>query len=98
MPERRRTRLTMSLAVDEAIRRHGQETYPHECCGALGGDSGRVRTTFALPNTTDEGPRRRFLVRPSDYRLAEQRATELSGELLGFFPSLLDLPPRRPRS
>ena len=28
-----------------------------------------------LPNTTEEGPRRRFLVRPSDYRLAEQRAT-----------------------
>jgi proteasome lid subunit RPN8/RPN11 len=94
MPERRRTRLTMSLAVDEAIRRHGQETYPHECCGALVGDSGRVRTTVALPNTTDEGPRRRFLVRPSDYRLAEQRATELSGELLGFYHSHPDHPAR----
>ena len=27
----------------------------------------------ALPNTTDEGPRRRFLVRPDDYRAAERR-------------------------
>jgi proteasome lid subunit RPN8/RPN11 len=94
MPERRLTRLTMSTTVDEAIRRHGQETYPHECCGALVGATGHVRTTVALPNTTEEGPRRRFLVRPSDYRLAEQRATELDGELLGFYHSHPDHPAR----
>ncbi len=48
----------------------------------------------ALPNTTEEGPRRRFLVRPSDYRLAERRATELGGELLGFYHSHPDHPAR----
>ena len=47
-----------------------------------------------LPNTTEEGPRRRFLVRPSDYRLAEQRARELGGELLGFYHSHPDHPAR----
>jgi proteasome lid subunit RPN8/RPN11 len=47
-----------------------------------------------LPNTTEEGPRRRFLVRPSDYRLAEQRAGELGGELLGFYHSHPDHPAR----
>ena len=47
-----------------------------------------------LPNTTEEGPRRRFLVRPSDYRLAEQRAAELGGELLGFYHSHPDHPAR----
>jgi proteasome lid subunit RPN8/RPN11 len=88
------SRLTVSAAIDEAIRRHGQETYPHECCGALVGGDGRVTTTVALPNTTEEGPRRRFLVRPSDYRLAEQRATELGGELLGFYHSHPDHPAR----
>jgi proteasome lid subunit RPN8/RPN11 len=25
----------MSNAVYDAIRAHGEETYPHECCGAL---------------------------------------------------------------
>src|SRR6202163_2159322 len=94
MAERRLIRLTVSATVDEAIRRHGQETYAHECCSALLGESGRVRTTVALPNTTEEGPRRRFLVRPSDYRLAEQRATELGGELLGFYHSHPDHPAR----
>src|SRR5258706_9251395 len=86
--------LTLTAAVDLAIRAHGQETYPHECCGALVGSGDRVAEIVALPNTTEEGPRRRFLVRPSDYRLAEQRATELGGELLGFYHSHPDHPAR----
>jgi len=87
-------RLTIEPAVDAAIRVHGQETYPHECCGALVGRDGFVADIVALPNTTDEGPRRRFMVRPSDYRLAERRATELGGELLGFYHSHPDHPAR----
>ena len=87
-------RIAISARVDEAIRRHGEETYPHECCGALVGRGDAVTDTVALPNTTEEGPRRRFLVRPSDYRLAEQRATELGGELLGFYHSHPDHPAR----
>jgi proteasome lid subunit RPN8/RPN11 len=77
-----------------AIRRHGQETFPHECCGALIGVGDRVTVAVALPNTTEEGPRRRFLVRPSDYRMAEKRAAELGGELLGFYHSHPDHPAR----
>src|SRR5882757_321471 len=87
-------RLTITSEVDTAIRRHGQETYPHECCGALVGRDGRVTQIVALPNTTEEGPRRRFLVRPSDYRMAESRATALGGELLGFYHSHPDHPAR----
>ena len=87
-------RLTITSEVDTAIRQHGQETYPHECCGALVGRDGAVTAVVALPNTTDEGPRRRFMVRPSDYQLAERRATELGGELLGFYHSHPDHPAR----
>ncbi len=87
-------RIAVSSAVDDAIRRHGEETYPHECCGALVGHIGRVTATVPLPNTTEEGPRRRFLVRPADYRLAESRASELDGELLGFYHSHPDHPAR----
>ena len=85
-------RLAITAQVDAAIRRHGEQTYPHECCGALVGRADRVTDVVALPNTTEEGPRRRFLVRPSDYRLAEQRALELGGELLGFYHSHPDHP------
>jgi proteasome lid subunit RPN8/RPN11 len=84
----------MGPEINEAIRRHGQETYPHECCGALVGAARRVTSVVSLPNTTEEGPRRRFLVRPSDYRLAESRASELGAELLGFYHSHPDHPAR----
>ena len=87
-------RLVVAAAADAEIRRHGEETYPHECCGALVGRDDRVTDVVALPNTTEEAPRRRFLVRPSDYRDAEKRATELGGELLGFYHSHPDHPAR----
>ena len=91
MPERR---LQLEGEVASAIRRHGEETYPHECCGALVGREGQTLAIVPLPNTTEEGPRRRFLVRPSDYRMAEQRARELDGDLLGFYHSHPDHPAR----
>jgi proteasome lid subunit RPN8/RPN11 len=87
-------RVMLGAGVEEAIRRHGGETYPNECCGALVGAGGRVTAAVALPNTTEEGPRRRFLVRPSDYRLAEKRAGDLGSELLGFYHSHPDHPAR----
>ena len=86
--------LTITADVDAAIRAHGRETYPHECCGALVGREGAVAAVVALPNTTEEGPRRRFLVRPSDYREAERQAAALGGHLLGFYHSHPDHPAR----
>ena len=86
--------LTLRAAADAGIRRHGRDAYPHECCGALIGRGGLVTEAFALPNATAEGPRRRFLVRPVDYRAAERRAAEQDGELLGFYHSHPDGPAR----
>lgn len=84
--------LTLTGEVVTAIRAHGRDAYPHECCGALIGRAGRATEAFALPNTTEEGPRRRFLVRPDDYRIAEARASVSGGELLGFYHSHPDHP------
>jgi proteasome lid subunit RPN8/RPN11 len=87
-------RLSVTAEAERAIRRHGQETYPHECCGALVGTADQVVDLVPLPNTTEEGPRRRFLVRPSDYQQAERRAGEMGSELLGFYHSHPDHPAR----
>ena len=84
--------LVLTAAVDAAIRAHGRDTFPHECCGAMLGANGVVTEAYALPNTTEEGPRRRFLVRPDDYRVAEKRAREAELELLGFYHSHPDHP------
>lgn len=86
--------IILTPAVDAAIREHGRQTFPHECCGAMLGKDGVVHEAFTLPNTTEEGPRRRFLVRPNDYRAAEARAREAGFELLGFYHSHPDHPAR----
>ncbi len=86
--------LVLAAGVAEAIRAHGAETYPHECCGALLGRAGTAVTAFPLPNTTEEGPRRRFRVSADDYRATEQRAGDLGLELLGFYHSHPDHPAR----
>jgi proteasome lid subunit RPN8/RPN11 len=86
--------IALQAKVDAAIRAHGREAFPHECCGAMLGRDGVVSEAFALPNTTEEGPRRRFLVRPDDYQAAEKRARDTGLELLGFYHSHPDHPAR----
>ena len=86
--------LVLQPAAGAAIRTHGRTAFPHECCGALLGRDSVVHEAFALPNSTEEGPRRRFLVRPDDYRAAEKRARETGLELLGFYHSHPDHPAR----
>mgnify|MGYP003694114219 CR=1 FL=1 len=87
MPEVNVQTFRVTAAVDQEIRRHGEETYPHECCGALVGADGHATATVALPNTTEEGPRRRFMVRPSDYRAggaARERTRRRAAGVLSF--------------
>jgi proteasome lid subunit RPN8/RPN11 len=86
--------LVLTPTAVAAIRGHGREAFPHECCGALLGRDRVVREAFALPNTTDAGPRRRFLVRAEDYRVAETRARDTGLDLLGFYHSHPDHPAR----
>ena len=82
----------LAADAEAEIRRHGTETYPNECCGALIASGTTIVEAFPLPNTTAEGPRRRFLIGPNDYRLAEARATARGGTLAGFYHSHPDHP------
>jgi proteasome lid subunit RPN8/RPN11 len=84
----------LDAEVEAEIRRHGAETYPNECCGALIANGDTIVEAFRLPNTTVEGARRRFMIGPDDYRMAEKRARERSGTLAGFYHSHPDHPAR----
>ncbi|HJY35701.1 MAG TPA: M67 family metallopeptidase [Vicinamibacterales bacterium] len=86
--------LRLGSGVLEAIQQHGRETYPHECCGALIGRDGEVASTVALPNITEEGPRRRFRVSDADYMKVERAASAANADLLGFYHSHPDHPAR----
>lgn len=89
--------LTLRAAVDSDIRRHGRESYPDECCGALVGRGRLVTEALALPNAAAEAARRRFVIEPGDYRAAERWASERGAELLGFYHSHPDHPARPSR-
>ena len=90
--------VALSTGARTQIEAHAAETYPHECCGGLyGGMRDGVFTVIeavAFPNTTSEGPRRRFLIQPSDYRAAEAHARATKRDLIGFYHSHPDHPAR----
>ncbi len=64
----------------EAIRRHAEAAYPHECCGLLigriegGGRTRVVVATRAVENAWEEGDtlHRRMRITPPDYMRAER--------------------------
>jgi proteasome lid subunit RPN8/RPN11 len=90
--------VALSAEARAMIEHHAAETYPHECCGALYGDAAdgafTVVEAVPFPNTTSEGPRRRFLIQPSDYRAAEKHASATRRALIGFYHSHPDHPAR----
>ena len=88
--------VALSAEARTMIEHHAAETYPHECCGGLYGEvtdgAFTVVEAVAFPNTTSEGPRRRFLIQPSDYRAAEAHARVTRRALIGFYHSHPDHP------
>jgi S-sulfo-L-cysteine synthase (O-acetyl-L-serine-dependent) len=85
--------LVTTAVVDDAIRRHGEAAYPHECCGALIGTAdGVVSEALPLDNETDLEQRRRFLITPRDYQRAEEHADRTGRALVGFYHSHPDHP------
>jgi proteasome lid subunit RPN8/RPN11 len=87
----------LSSDVAAKIRAHGEETYPHECCGALLGrevtdDLREISALFPLVNRRDDSPRNRFSVTSEDVRDAEKAAREKGLDVLGWYHSHPDHP------
>ena len=80
----------------EAIREHGREAYPEECCGALLGtaDNGcaRVARIARMENARREERRRRYVIEPLEYARVERQADSESLSVLGFYHSHPDHP------
>jgi proteasome lid subunit RPN8/RPN11 len=78
------------------IRTHGEECYPHECCGALFGRDGEshreILDLLPLENRHSESPRNRFKISPEDFRDAEKVAAKRGLDLVGWYHSHPDHP------
>lgn len=85
-------------AQREAIAAHGEETFPHECCGLLlGSADGEERTVVELKplaNANNERPRDRFLITPEDYMQGEKYARSRNLDIVGFYHSHPNSPAR----
>ena len=83
--------------VDE-IRRHGEETYPYECCGLLlgltNGDERVVASVARAGNTRTDSPHNRYNIDPKDYIRIQREGRERGQDVIGFYHSHPDHPAR----
>ena len=91
--------LTISSSSFEQLRRHGEQTYPHECCGVLlgeiDGDGARqVCDTVACQNTRLDSPHNRYHIDPRELIRIQQQARERALDIVGFYHSHPDHPAR----
>lgn len=83
----------------ERIRRHGEETYPHECCGVLVGEFGSdgvksVEATVRCHNQRSDSPHNRYGIDPRDVVRIQREARERTQDIIGFYHSHPDHPAR----
>jgi len=78
------------------IRRHGEETYPYECCGVLLGqmddDARTVTSTARCQNTRTDSPQNRYNIDPKELVRIQRLARERSEDIIGFYHSHPDHP------
>jgi proteasome lid subunit RPN8/RPN11 len=88
--------LRMGQAQFDAIRRHGEETYPNECCGVLLGhmeENGNM-VIDALPaeNTRSDSAHNRYHIAPQELIRIQQQARRHGLDIVGFYHSHPDHP------
>ena len=90
------SRLQLPRAVYEAIRAHGEETYPHECCGALLGraraDGWLIDAAIRAGNTRTDSAHNRYQIAPVELVKIEREARTRGLDIAGFYHSHPDHP------
>ena len=88
--------LKLSKADYEAIRAHGEETYPHECCGIFlgksGSDGNQVHQSIRAGNTRTDRAHDRYNIAPEELMRAQRQARGLGLDIVGFYHSHPDCP------
>jgi proteasome lid subunit RPN8/RPN11 len=80
----------------DLIRRHGEETYPHECCGVLLGkndDKGNhVIDAVRAGNTRTDSAHNRYNIAPQELVRIQRQGREAGADIVGFYHSHPDHP------
>ncbi len=89
--------LTIHFNEYEALRAHGEETYPHECCGVLLGKhdpeaGNRVVQIVRAGNTRTDSAHNRYHIAPQELVKIQRQARGLELDIVGFYHSHPDHP------
>ena len=90
------TALHIPQSVYNDIRAHGEETYPHECCGALLGTSSpqgwQVTSAVRAGNTRTDSAHNRYNIDPAELVKIQRDAIRQGLDIAGFYHSHPDHP------
>lgn len=89
--------LKVSESCYKALRRHGEQTYPHECCGVLLGrfeDDGSKTVARTVPagNTREDSPHNRYNIDPKELIRIQREGRARGEDIVGFYHSHPDHP------
>src|SRR6201987_6310494 len=93
--------LKLTEQTYNAIRRHGEETYPHECCGVLlgrsqAGENGDgvndVEDAVRAGNTRTDSAHNRYQIAPQELVKIQRVGRERGLDIVGFYHSHPDHP------
>ena len=89
--------LRIHYADYEALRTHGEETYPNECCGVLlgksvAGEGNHVREIVRAGNTRTDSAHNRYHIAPQELVKIQRQARTLGLDIVGFYHSHPDHP------
>lgn len=89
--------LKITQTAYASLRQHGEETYPHECCGVLLGQfaddgSKTVTRSARAGNTRDDSPHNRYNIDPKELIRIQREGRERGEDIVGFYHSHPDHP------
>jgi proteasome lid subunit RPN8/RPN11 len=88
--------LRLASAVYSDLRAHAEETWPHECCGALLGrvtpEGWRVHSNVRATNSQGSSSYNRYEIAPAELVKIAQEARRQGLEIAGFYHSHPDHP------
>lgn len=88
--------LKIRQPIYDEIRRHGEETYPYECCGALLGrvesDTRTVGATVRCRNMRTDSASDRYEIDPVEAARIQRDARTRGLDIIGFYHSHPDHP------
>ena len=84
--------LKIPRALYDRLRRHGEQTYPDECCGVLVGafdpaEGKAVKAVAPCVNARTDSPRNRYCIDPLELVRVQREAMLAGSDIVGFYHS-----------